>query len=83
MTKKSKKSMGPGLKRFIKKHKRFPKTAAERREAGTMTKKDKARARPSYTKKKTKKKGGKKLKKTASKKSSKKGRKRSRGVLFK
>lgn len=79
---KEKKPMGPGLKRFIKKHKRFPKTLAERREAGTMTKKDKARTRSKPTKKKTKKKGGKKHKKTTSKKTKKKGRKKSKGWVF-
>jgi len=38
-------TMGPGLKKFLKKHGRYPKGPKERKEAGTMTKKDKARAR--------------------------------------
>ena len=64
--KKKKKPMGPGLKAFIKKHKRFPKTPAERKAAGSMTKADKARSRSTPTKPKKKKSA--KKKKTATKK---------------
>lgn len=59
-------TMGPGLKKFLKKHGRFPKGPKERKEAGTMTKKDKARARnKSGSKKKSS--GSKKKKSTKSK----------------
>ena len=74
--KKKKKPMGPGLKAFIKKHKRFPKTPAERKAAGCMTKADKARSRSTSTKPKKKKSAKKKTstkkKKTGKKKGAKK-----------
>ena len=88
--KKKGKPMGPGLKAFIKKHKRFPKTPAERKAAGCMTKADKARSRSTSTKpkkkksakKKTstkKKKTGKKKTSTKKKKTGKKKRKKQSG----
>lgn len=81
---KKKKPMGPALKRFIKKHKRFPKTPKERKEAGCMTKKDKARSRSrSPKKKKPKHKKTKKTKTKKTKKTKPKKRSKSRGVLFK
>ena len=70
--KKKKAGMGPGLKRFIKKHKRFPKTPAERREAGTMTKQDKARSRSSPKPRGTKKKATQARSKKTSRKTTKK-----------